>query len=316
MGEPIAVYRESRLELHRRFTLYPGRIRVAGRGLKFGRFDEVVPLSILHPELSRVWLRGLLFRYGIIAMACAVTWAVVALAFGGPAIFFFRPWTDGVLGGLALVGAVLALVHARPIEFVRFRTDSGLSPLDVGRVGPDAESFDEFVDLLVAEIQEARAAAAQSAEPDRAARSDRHSRGPIFEPRLYGTWRSDAAATLDHLRNEPRCPEKALAKLASIVGKLRITFGPDTVTFENCELDGTYTYRVVKSSSESVITEITSDNYRGQQRQSTITFAEDGFWVNGPDPRLPWFREKFVRASETAIRPAEPGSAAGRPGIG
>jgi hypothetical protein len=36
-------------------------------------------------------------------------------------------------------------------------------------------------------------------------------REPILEPRLYGTWHSDAAATLDRLRDDPRCPENPTA---------------------------------------------------------------------------------------------------------
>src|SRR5262249_6843992 len=160
----------------------------------------------------------------------------------------------------------LALAHIRPAEFVRFRTDSGVIALDVGRVGPDAEDFDEFVDLLIAQIESARAGAE-----------------PAAEPRLYGTWRSDAVGTIEHLRNEPQCSEKALAAIASLVGKLRVTFGPDAVTFECCELDGTYTYRVVKRSNRGVVVEITSGSWKGGRRRSTITFAEDGYWVDGPD---------------------------------
>jgi hypothetical protein len=116
------------------------------------------------------------------------------------------------------------------------------------------------------------------------------------------------------LRNDPRCPEKALAAIATLVGgRFRVTFGPDTVTLENCELDGTYTYRVVKRSSQGVIVEVTSDNWRGLRRRSTITFVEDGYWIDGPDPRLWWFREKFVRVSEAKNLSAEPGDSADRP---
>jgi hypothetical protein len=295
MSEPIAFYRESR-GLRRRFTLYRGRVHVSGKGLKFGQFDEVIPLSSLHPEPSRVWVRGVLFWYGITALACAAGSATAALAVGGgPAIFFLRPGLGVLVGGLALVGALLALTYARPVEFAKFRTDSGLPGLDVARVGPKAEDFDEFVGLLIAEIQEAKA----PPEPLPAQ--------PIFDPRLYGTWLSDTDATLDHLRSVPQCSWMALAAIARILGKLRITYGSDTVTYGGLEMDGTYTYRVVKRSSLDVVVHVTSDNYPGTERRTTITFGEDGFWVETADPRLWWYREKFVRVPEAKTPPDEQG---------
>ena len=35
-----------------------------------------------------------------------------------------------------------------------------------------------------------------------------------------------------------------------------------------------------------MIVEVTSDNWRGLRRRSTITFVEDGYWIDGPDPRV------------------------------
>ena len=97
MEEPAATYREARFELRRRFDLYPDRIRVAGRGLYFGRFDAAIPLSVLRPEPDRQWVRGQMFRYGVTALFIAACWAAAALASGGPEVFL-RPWTFTVLG--------------------------------------------------------------------------------------------------------------------------------------------------------------------------------------------------------------------------
>ena len=47
MEEPIATYREVRFELRRQFEVFPDRVRIVGKGLSVGRFDGVVPLSIL-----------------------------------------------------------------------------------------------------------------------------------------------------------------------------------------------------------------------------------------------------------------------------
>ncbi len=155
MEKPIATYEEARFELRRRFALFPDRIRVTGKGLYLGRLDAVIPLSILHPDPARQWVRGQLFRYGLFALFVAACWAA-SLSLGGGPEALVRPWVVGVLGSLALVGLLVVLANIRPVEFARFQTDAGVIALDVGRVGRQAEGFDEFVDLLIEQIQGAR----------------------------------------------------------------------------------------------------------------------------------------------------------------
>jgi hypothetical protein len=155
MDEPIATYREARFELRRRFDLYPDRIRVTGKGLYIGRFDTVIPLSILNPEPNWVWVRGQLFRYGVLALIFAVCGVVGRLAGGGPE-GLLSPWAIGVLGGVAWLGLMLTLANIRRVEFAAFTRKAGVTALDIGRVGPQNEDFDEFLDLLIAQIRAAR----------------------------------------------------------------------------------------------------------------------------------------------------------------
>lgn len=159
MEEPIATYEEARFELRRRFELFADRIRVVGKTLT-GRFDESVPLAILHPHPNRAWVRGLLFRIGLWVVFILFCWIRPFIAISGT-----KSLTNGLLpiifGAVALVGLLLLLVNARAAEFVRFRTDSGPITLDLGRVGPQVQEFDGFVDLLMQQIQKARAVASE-----------------------------------------------------------------------------------------------------------------------------------------------------------
>ncbi len=156
MEEPLATYEESRFELRRRFELYPNRVRVAGRGLHVGLFDDTIPLSILNPHPGHVWVRSALFRYGLNLLFLAACLAT-GLGIGGGADTFARPWAVVVLGVLLWVGLMLTAAHIRRAEFVRFQTSAGIIALDIGRVGPQTDEFDEFVELLITRIAETKA---------------------------------------------------------------------------------------------------------------------------------------------------------------
>jgi hypothetical protein len=158
MEDSIATYEDVQFGLRRRFELYPDRIRVTGRGHSFGRFDETVMLAILRPHPNRVWLRGKLFQYGRAALACAAGIAALSGAAGGLEALT-GPWGVWVIGPLAGAGLGLLLANVRPMEFARFPTDAGVIALSVGRTGPRAQEFDEFVDRLIELIQRARSTA-------------------------------------------------------------------------------------------------------------------------------------------------------------
>jgi hypothetical protein len=155
MEEPIATYEEARWELKRRFELFPDRVRVTGQGLRFGRFDETVSLSILRPIPNRQWVRGRPFRIGLGFLISAIIWAgLLAASWGRGALSQVEVLLVGLLGS---VGLVMMGATARPIEFARFPTDAGPVALDIGRVGPGVQEFDEFVELVISRIQHCKA---------------------------------------------------------------------------------------------------------------------------------------------------------------
>jgi hypothetical protein len=153
--DPIATYDEARFDLRRHFELFPDRVRVTGRGQPWGQFDSTIPLATLQPHVNRLWVRGKLFRYGQIALACALG-AAVGLVFNYGTEILATPLAMVVIGSIAAVGLVLLLPNIRAVEFARFHTDAGLCGLDVGRVGPSAEEFDQFVSSLTQLIAGAR----------------------------------------------------------------------------------------------------------------------------------------------------------------
>ena len=57
---------------------------------------------------------------------------------------------------MILIGLLLCLANIRPTEYVQFQNDVGVVILDVGRVGPQAAEFDDFVSILIDRIREAR----------------------------------------------------------------------------------------------------------------------------------------------------------------
>ena len=154
MEKLIATYLESRLELRRRFDLFPDSIRVSGGGLFYPRFEQTIPLTALSPIRGRVWVRGRLFTYGLwtlvaVAVACAMNFAV------GASALLTQPWFLGAFGSTACVGLVLVAIRIRPVEYASFQGNAGITLVDVARVGPQTEQFEDFVALLARSIHAA-----------------------------------------------------------------------------------------------------------------------------------------------------------------
>ena len=158
MQEPIATNEEARFELRRRFELFPDHVRVTGKGLRISRFDETISLANFRPQPNRLWVRGLLFRVGLWIMFFVLCLAATSAAFGGVESLI-APGFAAVLASVALVGLIMVILNARPIEFARFPNDAGVVGLDVGRVGKQTEEFDRFVEAVIESIKRAKASA-------------------------------------------------------------------------------------------------------------------------------------------------------------
>ncbi|NJD56133.1 MAG: hypothetical protein FIA94_06970 [Nitrospirae bacterium] len=109
------------------------------------------------------------------------------------------------------------------------------------------------------------------------------------QPRkLSGTFISDKEATLDYLRSTGAYSEEQIAKLGSVLGKMKVTFTGDTVM---TELDGSKTaeeFSVVEEDADHVVI---LTNLEGEPVRNRIEFSPDGYWLITPGDKP--FREKF-----------------------
>jgi hypothetical protein len=110
-------------------------------------FDATLQLGVLDPTPQILRQRHWLFRRGYIA--CLVG---IALK--------FLPVSDALNTTVAIsvfgVGALIALLTIRKVEFVQFANQSGVIVLDIARAGKQKQAFDAFVGKLVEQIKIAR----------------------------------------------------------------------------------------------------------------------------------------------------------------
>jgi hypothetical protein len=75
------------------------------------------------------------------------------------------------------------------------------------------------------------------------------------DPRLIGTWQSDADATIMEIRKARPVTEKQEEAIRKLFGKMKITYTDATVTIELNGVVDTQPYQVVSKDGESVIRE-------------------------------------------------------------
>jgi hypothetical protein len=150
----IATYREHIPGILRRtFTLYPEQV-IVNSTFSLGNKSEVpVTLADLRPQYAKSWLRTRHFRLAIFALVMCSPVIIVPF-FSSPTpklqILFFSVYAIAIF---------YLLASLRRIEFASFRNHSGVILLDIGRVGPDSNQYEEFVSLLVQRIQSSQNAA-------------------------------------------------------------------------------------------------------------------------------------------------------------
>lgn len=142
--EPIAMYRETRLEGKRVFELFPDRIRVRGEIQLRSEFDMSFPLVRLDPNPMRIRVRHKSFWAGLWILLAAVVLDSVLISG-----FHFPPETFcvGLIGCMGMSGFVLMLATLRKVEYVMFANLGGVHVLGIARSGPDAGELDSLVQL-------------------------------------------------------------------------------------------------------------------------------------------------------------------------
>ena len=139
MSDRIAKYEERRFDGKRLFELFGDRMLVSGARSLGPRFEQRVELRSLNAIPDRLWTRPPQFWGGI---AMAVIFSTISIGFETSLPSYWK----ALFWVLFAAGALLALATSRRIEWAVFRNLSGLHALDVARIGPDRDHFEEFVD--------------------------------------------------------------------------------------------------------------------------------------------------------------------------
>ena len=150
--QPIATYRETRLEGRRTLLLLPDRLNMSSSGIA-GETNLSLDLSTLSPVVGRMRVRSRYFVIGLGVLALALVTVVIgALNIKDGSSFIAFP------SGIIIVGFIIMAVSFRCTEYARFTSLSGVAVLDIARSGPDSANFDAFVEAVVRQIQANRQA--------------------------------------------------------------------------------------------------------------------------------------------------------------
>lgn len=146
-AKPIATYTERLLEVRREFILYEDRIVVRACWLLRGRFEHVVRLATLKPEIRDLHIRYRLFRYaGWVLAAGALLFAIAYYGARDGAVGVFGHMAMGVM---ILGTGLMALTYPhRRLRFARFDPRAGRGGLDIGCAGNDMAAFKAFVETV------------------------------------------------------------------------------------------------------------------------------------------------------------------------
>lgn len=103
---------------------------------------------------------------------------------------------------------------------------------------------------------------------------------PKYDPRLIGTWKSDADATIAHRKTTHQVTEKNEEALRKLFGKMTITYTARDLTTNFDGTIETQTYQVVSKDAESV-TIRTYSPFEKKDATLRIRFVDaDTYWVD------------------------------------
>lgn len=150
--EPISTYSEARLEGTRTLTLFADKVVVKANVSLSADSLSTVDLKNLNPAPDSMRYRNPIFMKSF--------WCIGVGIFG--LVFFIdsfwtKQWVPPVFFSLIAVGLGGLALTFRKLEVIRFKNDAGFIVLDVVRSGKDAARMDEFVGLVITQIQAARA---------------------------------------------------------------------------------------------------------------------------------------------------------------
>lgn len=146
--EPLAVYRETRFEGPRQYSVFPNHLAVSGRETFRSEFEVKVPLANLHPEYSRVRVRNRLFWLGLFLVVLGGLGVLERLS--TPTGVRYEDFWAVLWVALLMAGVVLCGATWRKTAQVVFVNESGQGI--VGLVERDDSQARLFVQTLSDQI--------------------------------------------------------------------------------------------------------------------------------------------------------------------
>jgi len=150
---PIDTYSEVRFDGKRSFQLFADRVVVRGSVTLTSDFDTSIPLASLQVEPTRLHIRHRVFVGGL--WIATVSSILVAILVGG-FHFSFLDWPVWLPAGFGVMGLLFMAATVRKVEFVQFKSNAGVTVLDIARSGKDASRFDSFIETLRSQIKKAK----------------------------------------------------------------------------------------------------------------------------------------------------------------
>ncbi len=146
--EPIATYREIRLEGRRTFRLFDDHVVVSVRSAARD-LDLPYDLGNLCPNYLRMRIRPKVYGLGVGLLV--LPWCLAALGILSKIViptgeFFVLP------ASFSILGFAITAVSFGKVEYAHFRTKAGVTAFEVAKAGKQADHFDEFVGLIVRRI--------------------------------------------------------------------------------------------------------------------------------------------------------------------
>lgn len=149
MQESIARYREKRFDGQRTFELFEDRVVVVAKTWSGDESEQSVALVDLMRVPDRARARDRSFATGI--WMCLV--GTVLLQSG---LLSIHDYLGGLTLCVSIGGGLMAIATWRRIRWVMFGHRNGGHALTIAAIGPDASSFEDFVERVIAGINAAQ----------------------------------------------------------------------------------------------------------------------------------------------------------------
>lgn len=100
------------------------------------------------------------------------------------------------------------------------------------------------------------------------------------DPRLIGTWQSDADATIAELRNTRPLTDEQDAKLRTLFGKMKVTYTETTITTDFEGKVDTQPYQVVSKDGDTIMVKSWSALSKQDEVYRIRFVGTDRYWVD------------------------------------